>query len=711
MQPAAIRLKDSIATKLLKVVFSFYFIVAVLVTLGHMVVEYYRTKDAIVDDLRQTQEMFGAGLSRAMWEFNMEQLQLTLEGMISLSNIVGASIEDSEQSTVAQVGKVAAASDTSLFGHSFPLVYTNEAGEASVQGKVTVYSSTDVVLNRVQWGFVLLLINAVVKTLALWGIFLWFGNRLLGRPLSLLAEATESVDVHNPTPLEIDVHTDPNNELKILEEGFNRMSHRLWSAHREIQAHMEYLDQTNKRQQILLDGTRAVTSSLNKLKVMIGAVRSLLKGVPLDRSVQVILSFRDTPHQAPDRPTTRYCYNHYQIRIEISATGTPALRQSHLDDAVHAYTDSPRYSDQLALGATRVTGCVLIQDTLVVPIWYNNELLGNIDLQGIQLNHFQSDDKDFVDTLSQSIGLSLKEAEITEALRHANEALEELNANLEQKVIQRTTELQAANTQLTASYETIKTQQDLLNDELAQARETQATLLPERLPKIPGAHVACKYSSMEQIGGDFYNVFAIDEHRYGLVVTDITGHGVVAALLSFMVSSVFWESQKQSVSPQLVLTYANNVLEEKLPNEKFASMVYAVYDSQTRKLTYCSGGHPEALIYRPSTQEIIRLSQTGMLVGLFSAPISEYTEIEVDLLPGDKLLLYTDAIIEAIDENGYTLGVPRLAQFLKNHGHLPIQDLLDQVYRYGLSYANQPAYNDDCTLVGLELELQLDLEG
>lgn len=265
------------------------------------------------------------------------------------------------------------------------------------------------------------------------------------------------------------------------------------------------------------------------------------------------------------------------------------------------------------------------------------------------------------------------------------------------------TQRKIADEALQDAFRTIRAQQELVSAEMEQARETQKVILPENLPEIHGIQLASKHLSMDQIGGDFYDVFSIPDDQIGIMVADVTGHGVPAALLSLMISNVFNDIVSQVVSTQLVLEMANTALEEKLPEGKFATMFFAIYDLHSKTLTYTCGGHPPAYVIRCETEEILALDTEGMAVGMFPSILAEYEEKQIQLIPGDKVLFYTDAIIEVVNEENQQFGFNNFKNFLKQSSHLPIQKLLDEIYQYGFEYSNFQGFGDDITLVGLEI--------
>ncbi len=242
--------------------------------------------------------------------------------------------------------------------------------------------------------------------------------------------------------------------------------------------------------------------------------------------------------------------------------------------------------------------------------------------------------------------------------------------------------------------------EEQLRDELTQARETQRTLLPQSLPEIDGVETAYTYEPMEEIGGDLCDVFALSPTRLGLMIADVTGHGVPAALISFMVSSAFSQNATTELSCSETLRRTNDLLHERISPDKFATLFYAIYDTQTRQLSYASAGHPHALILRHG-RDVMPLSTKGLFLGPFPSEMLGIQEHTITLEPDDKLLLYTDALTEAMNQQGQMLGTGKLAKILRYYSKLPIGDFLENVYDALTVYVSD--HKDDCTLVGMQV--------
>ena len=208
---------------------------------------------------------------------------------------------------------------------------------------------------------------------------------------------------------------------------------------------------------------------------------------------------------------------------------------------------------------------------------------------------------------------------------------------------------------------------------------------------------------MDQIGGDFYDVIEISEGVYGILIADVTGHGIQAALLTFMTSFAFKNLALQTSSSAKVVAGTNEKLYNKMPRGSFITMFYAVYDSHQRTLTYTQAGHPEGFVIRQNSSEIISLKTDGQLVGAFSIDMVSYTEANIQLEIGDKFLLYTDAILEVRDIRGEMINRDTFISFLLFNSHLSIEDLLEKIKLFGLNYGGKNVFKDDFTMVGFEV--------
>jgi PAS domain S-box-containing protein len=240
--------------------------------------------------------------------------------------------------------------------------------------------------------------------------------------------------------------------------------------------------------------------------------------------------------------------------------------------------------------------------------------------------------------------------------------------------------------------------------DLRQARDAQFALLPQAMPRDERLAFAHKYVPMIEIGGDFYDVIELDKGVYGILVADVTGHGIHAALLAFMSALSFKNAAPGRFSTRDVLEQVNEQLVGKLHRGNFVAMLYAIVDANRGTLTYTQAGVPPALLVhggRARDAGVDHLEAKSPMLGLFKGV--SFAQETVSIEPGDKVLFYTDAVSEAMRADGTMLGVEGLSAFLALHSQFEIEALVEQVYAYGQTFSGQAQYEDDFSMVGLEL--------
>ncbi|MEN2282137.1 SpoIIE family protein phosphatase [Algoriphagus sp. SE2] len=265
------------------------------------------------------------------------------------------------------------------------------------------------------------------------------------------------------------------------------------------------------------------------------------------------------------------------------------------------------------------------------------------------------------------------------------------------------TELRETQKNLKAANKDLEQFQERINFELEEARRVQNFILPTSFPKTEKIRFASIFEPMDQIGGDFYDIIEIDKGIYGILIADVTGHGIQAALLTFMTSFAFKNTALQNASPAKVVSATNEKLYNKMPRGSFITMFYAVYNSNDKVLTFTQAGHPEGYLIRSDSKEVITLTSQSPLVGAFSSESVNYTESNIQLKAGDKVILYTDAILEVWNSNDVMMNKEDFTSFLIKNSDRPIAHLLESIKLFGLSYSGQKSFKDDFTMVGFEV--------
>lgn len=265
------------------------------------------------------------------------------------------------------------------------------------------------------------------------------------------------------------------------------------------------------------------------------------------------------------------------------------------------------------------------------------------------------------------------------------------------------TELKETKKRLELANKDLETFQERITNDLRQARKAQQFILPGHLLENNQIRFSAKYEPMDQIGGDYYDLIEIKKGIYGILIADVTGHGIPAALLTFMTSLAFKNSVNDITSTKQVVTNTNQKLIKKMPKGAFVTMFYAIYDSNTKVITYTQAGHPQGFILRTGSKEAIPLSTGGGLVGVFSKDKITYSEDKKTLQTGDKVIFYSDAIIETRNNENQMIGTDNLSKFLTAKNSHSISEIVDMIYQYGLEFSGNTSYDDDFTVVGFEV--------
>lgn len=211
----SIKLTDSIAIKLLKVVFLIYFSMTLVITTIHVFIEYNYTKNIVYDELMGLEATFRPSLTNAIWEVNEEQLASIVDGIYGFPIVTSLQIVSSEGRVLSDVSS---GNIKETFFYEFEI---KKEGQALAQ--VKLFSSENVVFDRVKLGFLLILLNAMFKSTLLWILFIWAFKKYLVRPLKGFTNKLSEIDIENPRIHKIELDSDEKNELYQLQGSFNIM--------------------------------------------------------------------------------------------------------------------------------------------------------------------------------------------------------------------------------------------------------------------------------------------------------------------------------------------------------------------------------------------------------------------------------------------------------------------------------------------------------
>ncbi|HEY0701557.1 MAG TPA: PP2C family protein-serine/threonine phosphatase [Candidatus Acidoferrales bacterium] len=251
-----------------------------------------------------------------------------------------------------------------------------------------------------------------------------------------------------------------------------------------------------------------------------------------------------------------------------------------------------------------------------------------------------------------------------------------------------------------------------INKELEIARQIQSSILPHDVPHLAGLEIAARYVPMSAVAGDFYDFLVVNDQQVGVLVADVSGHGVPAALIASMLKVAFAGQADHASDPARVLSGLNRALTGKFADH-FVTAAYLYIDTEKKVARYAGAGHPPMLLgkYAPQathsapTEEVRSIEENGLMLGVF--PDATFTAVEIPLRPGDRCLLYTDGLFEAANAAQEEFGHARLAQFLQARRDLPAALLADallaEVSNWSANASSATRHDDDLTLVVLDL--------
>ncbi|MCM2465065.1 PP2C family protein-serine/threonine phosphatase [Methanoculleus oceani] len=237
--------------------------------------------------------------------------------------------------------------------------------------------------------------------------------------------------------------------------------------------------------------------------------------------------------------------------------------------------------------------------------------------------------------------------------------------------------------------------------ELRIAHDIQMSFLPERLPEVPGIELAALSLPAKEVGGDFYDAFPLPGGRTALVIADVSGKGVPAALFMALSRTVLRANSLVPRSAREAVSEANMLIAEDAKSGMFVTLFYAVADPAKKTLTYVNAGHNPPLLFRSDGGRPLELKGTGIILGVM--PDADYGEETVNLESGDIVLLYTDGITEAINPDEEQFGEKRLIETIAGCRDLSPAGIVEKVRDAVVKFSGDEPQFDDLTIMVLRV--------
>ena len=246
-------------------------------------------------------------------------------------------------------------------------------------------------------------------------------------------------------------------------------------------------------------------------------------------------------------------------------------------------------------------------------------------------------------------------------------------------------------------------EKERLEEEMAMGRQIQISLLPHKTPAVAGLEIEGWMQPAREIGGDYYDFVNLSGGKdLCVVIGDVSGKGVAAGLMMTMVKMAIHTLSRQAFSPKETLVVTNNLLYEQIAGQKFMTLLYLVWKAEDRTFTYSSAGHEHILIYRTTAGVVEAIVSGGFMLGMIPDIEIFLEELDIKMEPHDKILLYTDGVTEAYNEQGERFGLNRLKSSFGEHGTMPVSEMIKAVKSDIFSFMGECAQYDDITLVVME---------
>jgi serine phosphatase RsbU (regulator of sigma subunit) len=312
---------------------------------------------------------------------------------------------------------------------------------------------------------------------------------------------------------------------------------------------------------------------------------------------------------------------------------------------------------------------------LRVPLIAQAKRMGLMIVHTTQKPSFAPGEVALLQTFANQAALAMQRTGLIEALREKIAQLEAAQAELVKK--------------------------ERMELELELARQVQQSVLPRIFPLMPGYTFAARNEPARQVGGDFYDVILLDGDRFGVVIGDVSDKGMPAALYMALTRSLLLAEARRERSPRTVLTNVHRLLLELGKPEMFVTVFYGVVDATTRRLTYACAGHDRPLLLREGVVQT--LGGEGTFIGFPDMDDLRLTEEQMDLAPGDRLVLYTDGLSDALAPDGRRFGLGRLVSTLQSHADLPPNELCAITFAELDAYQGDAGQYDDMTMLVVEV--------
>ena len=247
---------------------------------------------------------------------------------------------------------------------------------------------------------------------------------------------------------------------------------------------------------------------------------------------------------------------------------------------------------------------------------------------------------------------------------------------------------------------------DRINSDLSILKEIHFKLMPEKLPQIPGFDIFTGYYCAREVGGDYYDFVPVDKDHLAFVIADVSGKGIPGSMYMGYTRTVLRMMAPGNLSPADVLAKTNYHVARDIKRGMFVTAMYALVNVRSKQMTVASAGHNPMYLWRQATGTIEQIRPNGIALGFDKGPIFDRTirEQKLQLQHGDRVLLYTDGVVEAMNEAHEEWGDDQLLSYMKQHATLKSKDFLRVILKALDVHKGKAEQHDDITLTTFRIE-------
>jgi len=414
-------------------------------------------------------------------------------------------------------------------------------------------------------------------------------------------------------------------------------------------------------------------STVDKLRMLLDITKTISRSLDLDEVLNLVMDTLDSliPYDAAgiylvkcSQPLAEWeggpdesCVFHTQA---VRGYEIDDLQELHLKMGEGlighvAVTGKPYVSQEVRHDPRYINARPLTNSEMVAPIISNNEVIGVFDLESDHLNAYSNDDLEVLMLLSSQVAIIIEKVMLHE--------------NLIEK--------------------------QRLETQLEVARQVQLALLPARDPQIDGFEISAYNFPTEEVSGDYYDWVRIYDDQIGMVIADVSGKGMPAALLMAFLRASLRAATHIGYAPAVSMSKVNYLLWESIERNQFVTAFYGIFDATNRTLAYSNAGHNPALVMEVDGSARFE-ERGGVPLGMFRD--TRYYEYYLTIESGQMLVLYTDGLTEARNSTEEEYGRDRLVESVRKCRDLSAREIIDYIHRDLSAWTDGQGADDDVTI-------------